>query len=98
MNYNYALELFYRRCVANNLSNRTIEFYRYCLIPLGKFLYEHNVIDIDKVQGKDIEDYIASLTRKVSATTVSDNYVAIRAFFRFLYNSEYLNVYPMRNL
>lgn len=95
-----ATQVFYRRCVALNLANSTIKSYRKNLEDFIHFIDSEGLSkDISKVTGDIVLSYLAYLRRKnLEAITIAGRYTALRSFFNYLVQADYLPQSPLKGL
>ena len=80
-----AIKKFYHRCIAMNVSYRTVETYRYIFKGFNAFLATRNIDCIESVTPDDIRAYLGLLrTKGYAPDTIKDRYVGIAALFNFL--------------
>ena len=83
---------------ARNLSKSTIFWYK---ITTDKFILhceKNNKKNIEEIKSHNIEEFLISFKREVCDRTLKDNFVALRTFFIFLFEEEYIQRNPMRNM
>lgn len=77
------------------VSDNTFSSYRRDLKKLIKYLTEQGILDLTKVTNDTIQDYLAHLKESNYAiATITRNFIAVRSFFRFLYNAGYIEKNP----
>lgn len=80
-----AIKKFYHRCIAMNVSYRTVETYRYVFKGFNAFLATRNIDCIESITSDDIRAYLSLLrTKGYAPDTIKDRYVGISALFNFL--------------
>ncbi|MHB9132354.1 MAG: tyrosine-type recombinase/integrase [Armatimonadota bacterium] len=91
-----AIEAFYRRCQAKNLSAHTVSFYKYRLQAFKHFLDErYPEISLIDITSRVIRDFIAHEGMRVSAATADDSFVTLRVIFRYLEADGVIEESPM---
>lgn len=98
MKFYEALNLFYRRCLAKGLSDNTISYYRYSLVPFGVFMGNQGLEDMEEVREDTIIQYLATLNKKYNPVTVADRYIAVKAFFGYLSRAGHILVSPVAKI
>jgi len=94
-----ALESFFSRGRARNLSPRTLDFYRERLGCFARFLEGRGLeVAPEQVTADVIRDFLASECERTSAATANHGYVTLRAFFRFLLREDVLTENPMEKV
>ena len=85
MNFQDAINRFYRRCMSMNMSEKTIINYRYQFKALGAYFGARHITRIENVTTDDIRAYMAYMRAKGYAPeTIKDRYVGLSTLFRFL--------------
>ncbi len=85
MNLQEAINKFYRRCVAMNMSENTIVNYRYQFKALADYFSTKNIVRMENVTPDDVRGYLAHMRVKGYAPdTIKDRYVGLSALFNFL--------------
>lgn len=91
-----AVEAFYWRCQAKNLSPNTVKFYTYRLRAFLRHMEAHyESIPIQSVTPAMIREFIAHETTHIGAPTGDDSFVALRALFRYLTSEGWVTENPM---
>lgn len=91
-----AIDSFYARCTARNLSPHTLAFYKHRFEAFTRYLEtEHLAVAPEEVTPALIRGFLASETKRVSAVTAEDSYVTLRAFFTYLVRDGQLAHSPM---
>ena len=91
-----ALESFYQRGRARNLSPSTQRFYRTRLEAFVSYLQGQRLdLTLEQLTPSILRDFLAAERERVSAATAQHSYVALRALCRFLVNEEILVASPM---
>jgi site-specific recombinase XerD len=94
-----ALEVFYQRGRARNLSPSTQRFYRTRLEAFARYLQGQELeLTLEQLTPTVIRDFLAAERERVSAMTANHSYVALRACCRFLLSEEILSVNPMEKV
>jgi len=91
-----AIEAFYRRCQAKNLSSHTVSFYKYRLQAFKSFLdARYPEIRLDDINTRVVRDFIANEGMRVSPATADDSFVTLRALFKYLEADRVIDECPM---
>jgi len=94
-----AIESFFSRGRARNLSPRTLDFYRERLGRFTRYLEGRGLeVAPEQVTSDVIRDFLASECERTSAATANHGFVTLRAFFRFLVREDVLTVNPMEKV
>jgi len=94
-----ALETFYQRGRARNLSPSTQSFYRVRLEAFARYLQGQGLgLTLEQLTPSILRDFLAAERERMSAATAQHSYVALRAFCRFLVREELLTVNPMEKV
>ncbi len=92
-----AIKKFYNRCIAMNVSYKTVEAYRYIFKSFNGFLASQGIECIENITSDVIRAYLAFLRAKGYAPdTIKDRYVGVSALFNFLCNDGLLVGNPVR--
>ncbi len=94
-----AVESFYQRCRARNLTPGTIRFYAYRFLAFRRFLDEkgHDPDPAD-VTPQQIREFLSWEQQRSSAVTAKHSYRTLTAFFSFLVKDGQLADSPMDNV
>ena len=96
MNLQEAVNRFYRRCVAMNVSENTLTNYHYQFKALADYFSTKNIVRIENVTSDDVRGYLAYMRMKGYAPdTIKDRYVGLSAFFNFLFKDGLLTSNPV---
>ena len=88
-----AVKKFYTRCVAMNVSTRTIDTYRY---HIERFIRMTGTTDLSSVTRDTFFQLFADMREKGYAPdTIRGEYVALHAMFKYLYEEGYIPNNPM---
>ena len=88
-----AIENFYTRCIAINVSTRTIDTYRY---TLKRFMEMTGKTDLSEIDSGVLFQFFADMRQKGYAPdTISGQYRALRTFFKYLYDNGHIPRNPM---
>ncbi len=88
-----AVKKFYRRCVAMNVSTRTIDTYRY---QIKRFILMTGISDLSDVTRDTMYKLFADMREKGYAPdTIRGEYVALHTMFNFLYEEGDIDFNPM---
>lgn len=91
-----AIDAFYRRCQAKNLSQHTIEFYKYRLEAFQRFMTaQYNDVPLDDITPAIIRDFLANEKSRISAGAADDSFVSLRVLFRYLVREGFVEDTPM---
>jgi len=92
-----AIEVFWRRCRAKNLSPNTITFYQYRLEAFNRYLAGRELTDLalEDITPDLLRGFLVEQRESVSPLTASHSYVTLRCLFRFLAEEELLATNPM---
>jgi site-specific recombinase XerD len=94
-----AVDSFYARCRARDLSHHALRFYRVRLEAFWRHLGSRGVqLAPESVTPAVIREFLASEQERVSAMTAAHSYITLRAFFRFLVREEWLDGNPMEKV
>jgi site-specific recombinase XerD len=86
----------YRRALqARNRSGRTIQNYEEALLQLADF---HGGMDLFDLAPSDIEQYMADLLDRLTASTAGVRFRALRAFYNWAALEEYVDRSPMARM
>lgn len=94
-----AIESFYQRCHARNLTPGTIQFYAYRFLSFRRFLDEKelNPIPAD-ITPQVVREFLSWEQQRSSAVTAKHSYRTLTAFFSFLIKDGQLNSSPMEQV
>lgn len=100
MTMDQAMELFFINRKARNLSKYTLRWYKLIIEVFGKHCEEHKLVNVEDIKSYHIELFFSQLreTRGIRDVSVKDYYVVLKVFFNFLFNEEYIERHPMRNM
>lgn len=74
------------------MSKNTYNSYRHDLDFYNEFLNKKNIIKINKIEKKDIEDYIEKINKNnLKTTTIARKLTAIKNFHKYLFAKELVN-------
>lgn len=91
-----AIDGFFWRCEAKNLSQHTIEYYRYRFEAFTRYLREKELhVGPADITPQTIREYLADETARISALTAEHSYVTLKCFFRFLVSDGVLDANPI---
>lgn len=91
-----AIESFYRRCEAKNLSKHTVIYYRYRFEAFVRFLAQENLhLAPTDITPTVIREFLADETARVSALTAQHSYVTLKCFFRYLVSDGQIEKNPI---
>jgi len=94
-----ALARFMNRCVAENLSQNTLEFYRYRFAAFRNYLLgKGQIITPEQITPSLIREFIVSEKARVSEGTALRSFITIRAFLNFLVAEGVIDESPMVNI
>jgi site-specific recombinase XerD len=94
-----AMESFFSRGRARNLSPRTQEFYRERLQVFARHLEKRGLtVGPEHVTPDLIRDFLSAECERTSAATARHGYAALRAFFRFLVREGEVEANPMERV
>lgn len=98
MTIEQAKEVFMISRRARNLSKNTMFWYNHSIDRFVVFCGNNQISDIRKLKQRDIELFISELQGTMRAISLKDIYTAIRTFFTYLFDEEYLERNPMKNM
>lgn len=98
MTINQAREIFITNRKARNLSKNTLFWYKYALDKLESFCSKNNIVNIEDIKTRNIEMFINSISGSLRDVSLKDTFTAIKVFFTFLYDEEYIERSPMRTM
>ena len=94
-----ALQGFYRRCKAENLSINTIKTYSYLFHRAFRYFNGHGKERIEEIKADDIRKYLISLQDAgYSQHSICDVYRSLSCFFRWLHMENYIDENPMQRV
>lgn len=93
-----AKEIFMVSRRANNVSMRTLEWYGNILDEFIDYLTVGKVEDVELITRYSIIGFLDHLQERLRGVTVQGYYRAIKAFFAFLFEEEYILRNPMKKL
>ena len=94
-----ALQGFYRRCKAENLSINTIKTYSYLFHRAFRYFNGHGKERIEEIKADDIRQYLISLQDAgYSPHSICDVYRSLSCFFRWLHTENYIADNPMKRV
>jgi site-specific recombinase XerD len=94
-----ALDSFYQRGRARNLSPSTQTFYRVRLEAFVRYLQGRGLeLSLEQLAPSILRDFLAAERQRVSAATAQHSYVALRALCRFLVREEVLTENPIEKV
>ena len=92
-----AVQGFYRRCKAENLSTNTIKTYSYLFHRAFHHFYGQGKEEIEEINTDDIRKYLISLQDAgYSPHSICDVYRSLSCFFRWLHMENYVDENPMK--
>ena len=97
MNLSNAVKKFQNRCLAMNLSTKTMTTYYYNIKSFVSFLNTQTSIrEIEDVKTEDVLLYLSHLRKEnYSPETIKDRYVTLNTLFNFLHDEQYISNNPM---
>jgi site-specific recombinase XerD len=98
MNIVNAIKLFYKRCVALNISNKTIQTYGFCFKNFQEYLSKQKIYDIEQVDSLVIDMFLADRINKVKSITLLGDYRMLKTLFNYLNEYEYIAKNPMKRI
>lgn len=98
MTISEAIDLFFISRKARNLSKNTIKWYKLSLDKLIIYCEKNNLKNIEEVKVYHIEDILNQQRERVRDITVKDFFNTFRVFFTYLFDEEYINRNPMKNM
>ena len=94
-----AIESFYQRCRARNLTPGTIQFYAYRFLAFRRFLDEKTLDPAPAdVTPQIVRDFLTWEQKRSSAVTAKHSYRTLTAFFSFLLKDGQVDASPMENV
>ena len=94
-----AINRFYRRCVAMNMSENTITNYRYQFKALADYFSTQGIMLMENVTSDDVRGYLAHMRAKGYAPdTIKDRYVGLATLFNFLCEDGLLMSNPVKTV
>ncbi|MEG6586519.1 tyrosine-type recombinase/integrase [Dendrosporobacter sp. 1207_IL3150] len=98
MDVTQAQDIFLISRKARNLSKNTIFWYKLTTDKFILYCQKINKNNIEAIKSHNIEEFMISIRREISDRTLKDNFVALRTFFNFLFDEEYIPRNPMKNM
>lgn len=98
MTISEAIDIFFISRKARNLSKNTIKWYKLSLDKLIVYCEKNNLKNIEEVKTHHIEDLLNHQRERVRDITVKDFFNTFRVFFTYLFDEEYINRNPMKNM
>jgi site-specific recombinase XerD len=98
MTIQQAREIFIISRKARNLSKNTIVWYGYTLDRLLAFCEKNNIQHIEEVKSYIVESFLSGLKGTMRDVSFKDTYTIIRIFFTYLFDEEYIDRNPMKNM
>ena len=94
-----AINDFYRRCQAKNLSRHTLEYYRFRFEALNHFLERRGLeLAPGDFTSTIIRDFLADEATRISPLTAQHSFVTLRCLFRFLEEEGAIVNNPMKKV
>lgn len=91
-------ELFFQRCVALNISNKTIQTYGFFFKNFKDHLETQGIHEIEQIDTLVLNVYLSERAKTVKSITVFGDYRMLKTLFTFLIEYEYIEVNPMRKV
>ena len=92
-----AVKMFYTRCAAMGMSDRTIINYRYQFKAFAGFINAKDIRHMENVTSEDIRTYLAYMrARGYAPDTIKDRYVGLNTFFGYLLSEGHLVNNPVK--
>lgn len=92
-----AIKKFYKRCLALNVTEQTLENYRYQFKALAEYFAIKGIARMEDVTPDTVRDYLGHMRLKEYAPeTVKDRFVGLNTLFRFLCEDGYLATNPVQ--
>lgn len=98
MTISEAYDIFFISRKARNLSKNTINWYKLSLDRLVPYCEKNNLINIEDIKTYHIEILLGELKGTVRDITLKDFFNTFRVFFTYLFDEEYINRNPMKNM
>ena len=98
MNLDEVKKLFFKRCVALNISNKTLQTYGFFFKNFQNHLKTQGIYEIEQIDSLVINIYLGERAKVVKSITVFGDYRMLKTVFIFLMEYEYINVNPMKRI
>lgn len=99
MELGQAKKIFFITKKSENVTERTLETYGDVLKKFYDYLSERNVLDVAEVNSIDIREFFIVLQGKgLRGITQHRYFRVLRTFFLFLYQNDFINDNPMKNV
>ena len=93
MQMNSGVKKFYTRCIAMNISTKTIEQYSF---QIERFIRMTGITDLSEVKRETLYQFFANMNEKGYAPwTIRSQYVALHTMFNYLYEEGDISCNPM---
>lgn len=92
------MQIYYQKCKAENLSQKTIRNYGDLLMSFYKYVKKYDIDNIEEVKPHDIINYMEYSLSRYSDITAKNRYTAVKAFYNFLIKEEYISFSPVSKI
>jgi len=93
-----ALDEFLAHCRMRQLSPRTLEWYRYCLLPFIQFARQRDETDVQAVTKKTVQAFLAKEAALVQAVRLNHYREAIERLYDWLISGQHVTENPAAGL
>lgn len=98
MDISEAKKIFLVAKKGENVTGRTLGTYEETFKKFSIYLYEQNLYDISMVNTEHIREFIVGLKEGRRGITLHKHFRALRTFFLFLFQEDYIDYNPMKTI
>lgn len=98
MDLKTSIDLFDKRCIALNLSDKSIFLYNRVLSRFGKYMQEQKLKNVEDVSSQHLRNYISDLSLTMNDTTRKIHFMCLRVFYNFLFRDCLITDNPIKNI
>lgn len=99
MKINIALQSFYRRCIAINVTNATLLNYKNDFTNFSQFISTKGVNNLEQITSETIVDYIVYLKSKnLSPVTIQDRFRELKTLFNYHVKEGNILISPLQGM